>query len=57
MYDANGNEVANHEDINDEGQTVKIVKASSYTIKNAGYANKSTTGESATMICITWGLQ
>ena len=49
MYDANGNEVANHEDINDEGQTVKIVKAPVTPSKTPVTPTKVQTGDHATM--------
>lgn len=49
MYDANGNEVANHEDINDEGQTVKIVKAPVTPSKTPATPTKVQTGDHATM--------
>ena len=49
MYDANGNEVANHEDINDEGQTVKIVKAPVTPSKMPVTPTKVQTGDHATM--------
>lgn len=49
IYDANGNEVANHEDINDEGQTVKIVKAPVPATKTPTTPTKVQTGDHATM--------
>ena len=49
MYDTNGNEVANHEDINDEGQTVKIVKAPVTPSKTPATPTKVQTGDHATM--------
>lgn len=55
MYDANGNEVANHEDINDEGQTVKIVKAPVTPSKMPVTPTKVQTGDHATMYYL--GLQ